>query len=291
MTNPKQSSARNIVVVGVTSDVGSVAAARLKQAGHNVRGIARSLGTPISDQGALNHAFAGADAAYLMIPFDMHVADLHAFERQIGDHLVEAVSTSKVRRVILLSGLNAHLKMGTSLGAAEMEHRLNALDIPELVHLRAGFFNENFVKGMNFAAQAASGVFATPFRGDLPLPLIAASDIGERVAELLVTADWPRDRVVELHGGGYYTLAQSTQILADALGLTAVCTGGPYADARAGMVAGGISASFAEALIETATSFNNGERWALEAPGPRNTTQTSFQAWTARTIGTAFRAA
>jgi hypothetical protein len=43
------------------------------------------------------------------------------------------------------------------------------------------------------------------------------------------------------------------------------------------MVESGMSVSFADALIETATSFNNGERWALEAPGRRNTTATTLE--------------
>lgn len=53
----------------------------------------------------------------------------------------------------------------------------------------------------------------------------------------------------------------------------------PYADAKAGMTGNGMSASFADALIETATSFNKGERWALEQPSPRNTTPTTFDRW------------
>lgn len=287
MTKVDQSKAgrRTIVVVGATSEVGAAASARLQQQGHVARGVARSLGVALSDRDALNRTFAGADSAYLMIPFDVQAQDLHRFERHIGNLLVEAISASGVRRVVLLSGLNAHLKMGTSLGAAEMEDRLSELGLDELVHLRAGFFNENFVKGMGFVEQSASGVFATPFRGDLPMPLIAARDIGERVADLLTTEDWPRDRVIELHGGGHYTLTEATEILGRAIGRKVAYQTVPYPDARAGMIESGMSASFADALIETATSFNNGERWALEAPGPRNTTPTTLERWTEDVFG------
>jgi uncharacterized protein YbjT (DUF2867 family) len=253
--------------------------------------VARGLGIGLSDQDGLNRAFTGADSAYVMIPFDVQARDLHRFERDIGSRLAEAISASGVRRVVLLSGLNAHLKMGTSLGAAEMEDRLEMLGLDELLHLRAGFFNENFVKGMGFVEQSASGVFATPFRGDLPIPLIAARDIGERVADLLTTEHWPRDRVVELHGGGRYTLSEATQILGKAVGRNVTYHQAPYADARAGMVENGMSASFADALIETATSFNKGERWALEAPGPRNTTPTTLERWTEEIFGASRRAA
>lgn len=276
---------RTIVVVGATSDVGAAASHKLQQHGYAVRGVARSLGIALSDQDALNRAFAGTDAAYVMIPFDVQAPDLHRFERKVGDRLFEAISKSGVRRVVLLSGLNAHLKMGTSLGAAEMEDRLEALGLEELVYLRAGFFNENFVKGMGFVEQSASGVFATPFRGDLPMPLIAARDIGERVADLLTTENWPQDRVIELHGGGRYTLMEATGILGRALGRTVAYQTVPYPDARAGMIENGLSASFADALIETAASFNNGERWALEEPGARNTTPTTLERWTKDAFG------
>jgi uncharacterized protein YbjT (DUF2867 family) len=270
---------RTIVVVGATSEVGAAASTRLRQQGHDVRGVARSLGISLSDQEGLNRAFAGADAAYVMVPFDVQVADLHGFEREVGSRLADAISGSGVSRVVLLSGLNAHLKMGTSLGAAEMEDRLETLGLPELVHLRAGFFNENFVKGMGFLQQAETGVFATPFRGDLPMPLIAAGDIGVRAAEILAADDWPGDRVIELHGGGYYTLAEATAILGRAIGRDVAYQTVSYDDARAGMLQVGMSASFIEALIETATSFNKGERWTLETPNARNTTPTTLERW------------
>ncbi len=270
---------RTIVVVGATGDVGAEAATALARRGHRVRRVARSLGVPLEDASALAAAFAGADSAFVMIPFDVRAPDLHQFEDDVGARLAAAIAGSSVRRVVLLSGLNAHLKMGTSLGAAMMEDRLNALGLEELVHLRASFFMENLAKGMSFVQQAASGVFATPFRGDLPMPLIAASDVGQRVAILLDALDFPSDRVVELHGGSRYTLAEATAILGKEMGREVSYLAVPSADARAGMLQSGMSESFADALLETVASFNKGERWALEQPSQRNTTPTTFERW------------
>ncbi len=270
---------RTIVVVGATSEVGAVVSAKLRQHGHIVRGVARSLGVALSDQDALNRAFRGADSAYVMIPFDVQAPDLRRFEQEVSNRLVEAISVSGIGRAVLLSGLNAHLRMGTSLGAAEMEDRMAVLGIHELVYLRAGFFNENFVKGMGFVEQSSSAVFATPFCGDRPMPLIAARDVGERAADLLMTENWPQDRVIELHGGGHYTLATATEILGKAIGRNVAYQTLPYADAHAGMIEIGMSPSFADAVIETATSFNNGQRWALEEPSPCNTTPTTLEQW------------
>jgi len=274
-----QQASRTIVVVGATSEVGAEVSARLTRAGHAVRGVARGLGVALDDQAALDAAFSGADSAYVMIPFDVTAPDLHRFEDEVGARLASSIARAGLRRVVLLSGLNAHLRMGTSLGAALMEERLAALGLEQLVYLRASFFMENFIKGMGFVAQAASGVFATPFRGDLPMPLIAARDIGERAAALLGAGHFPAERVVELHGGGYYTLERATAILGRAIGRDVAYHEAPFADARAGMVASGMSASFADALGETAASFNRGERWALEAASAENATPTSFEAW------------
>ncbi|TPJ67816.1 NmrA family NAD(P)-binding protein [Mesorhizobium sp. B2-7-1] len=270
---------RTIVVVGATSEVGAEVSARLTRAGHTVRGVARSLGVALDDQAALDAAFSGADGAYVMIPFDVTAPDLHSFENEVGARLAASIAKAGLRRVVLLSGLNAHLRMGTSLGAALMEERLAALGLEQLVYLRTSFFMENFVKGMGFVEQAASGVFASPFRGDLPMPLIAAKDIGERAAVLLSAEHFPARRVVELHGGGSHTLDQATTILGRAIGKDVAYHEAPFAEARAGMVANGISASFADALGETAASFNRGERWALEAPSAENATPTSFETW------------
>ncbi|TPM34262.1 NmrA family NAD(P)-binding protein [Mesorhizobium sp. B2-3-4] len=275
----KTSAPRTVVVVGATSDVGGQVASVLAGQGHAVRAVARSLGVALDDAAALASAFAGADSAYVMIPFDVTAPDLHRFEDEVGERLAEAIRTSGVRRVVLLSGLNTHLRMGTSLGAAMMEERLETIGLDELVFLRASFFMENFVRGMGFIEQAAGGVFATPFRGDLPMPLIAARDIGQRAAALFGAERLPAGRVVELHGGGYYTFEQATGILGKAIGREVTYHAAPFADARAGMIAGGLSASFADALGETAASFNRGERWALEAPSPDNATPTTFEAW------------
>ncbi|MBN9222255.1 MAG: NmrA family NAD(P)-binding protein [Mesorhizobium sp.] len=270
---------RTVVVVGATSEVGAEVASVLAGQGHKVRGVARSLGVALDDAAALKSAFSGADSAYVMIPFDVTAPDLHRFEDEVGERLATAIANSGMRRVVLLSGLNAHLRMGTSLGAAMMEERLEALGLDELVLLRASFFMENFAKGMGFVQQAETGVFATPFRGDLPMPLIAARDIGQRAAALLGSDRLQAGRVVELHGGGYYTFEQATAILGKAIGREVAYHAAPFADARAGMIANGMSASFADALGETAASFNKGERWALEAPSAQNATPTSFEAW------------
>jgi uncharacterized protein YbjT (DUF2867 family) len=269
---------KTVTVVGASSDIGRVVSKELTASGHEVRKVSRKHGISLDDEKMLTKAFSGADSAYLMIPFDMSAADLHERERQISARLVSALQGSGVRRIVLLSGLNAHLKIGSGMGAAIMEEALQEYEVAEMVFLRCGFFMENFLKGLSFPAQAASGSFQTAFRGDLPMPMIASADIANIVSSILIQDEFTQPRVRELHGARSYTFSEVTKILGDHLGYPAViyeqCS---YDTALYNMLSAGVSPSFANAVVETAESFNREDQWALEEPGSFNTTPTTLE--------------
>jgi uncharacterized protein YbjT (DUF2867 family) len=270
---------KTFTVVGATSDTGRVVQRLLEEAGHSVRPVARRYGVALDDAAGLAQAFAGAWGAYLMMPFDLAAPDLHARERELCSNFAQALRGAGLRRVVVLSGLSADLKRGSSLGAALLEDAIGPLGIPEVVFLRAGWFMENFAKGLDFAGQAASGIFATPFRADRPLPMVSAEDVGRRAAELLMS-DEPGERIQELLGARDYTMADAAAVMSEARGGAGVqYQQVPLQDARTGMVAAGMSESFAEAVLETARSFNDNEPWGRQMRTPRNTTATTLEQW------------
>jgi uncharacterized protein YbjT (DUF2867 family) len=269
-------------VVGATSDTGRVVKRLLEEARHRVRPVARRSGVSLDDPAGLAQAFSGAWGAYLMMPFDLAAQDLHARERELCSNFAQALRGAGLRRVVVLSGLSADLKRGSSLGAALLEDTIAPLGIAEVVFLRAGWFMENFAKGLEFPAQAASGTFATPFRSDRPLPMVSAEDVGRRAAELLMS-DEPGDRIQELLGARDYTMADATAVMSEATGRTGVrYQQVPLQDARAGMVAAGMSESFADAVLETARSFNDNEPWGRQVRTASNTTATTLEQWSRR---------
>jgi uncharacterized protein YbjT (DUF2867 family) len=278
--NHQSSERRTYVVVGATGKTGREVERHLTSHGHDVRAVARSRGVGVDDAVALEGAFEHADGAFVLVPFDLASGDLHAREDAIAQRLERAIRRSGVRRVVLLSGLNAHLRRGTTLGAALMEERLRACSVPELIVLRAGWYMENYTDGLGFQAQAENtGVFRTPFTAHRPMPTVAASDVGQRAAELL-TQPHPRLGVHELHGHADLTMTQATAILAQAAGLPDVGYEQlSYDAARASMLASGMPPSFAEAVIETARSFNDGQPWALAPRDDETTTSTSLRDW------------
>ncbi|MEJ3655848.1 NmrA family transcriptional regulator [Actinomycetes bacterium KLBMP 9759] len=271
---------RTYVVVGATGRTGREVERHLIDHGHEVRAVARGRGVGVDDAAALERAFEHADGAFVLVPFDLAGVDLHAREDAIAERLERAIRRSGVPRVVLLGGLNAHLRRGTSLGAALMEDRLLACSVPEPIVLRAGWFMENFTDGLGFRAQAANtGVFRTPFTAHRPMPTVAARDVGQRAADLL-TQRLPRLGVHELHGHADLTMTEATAILAEAAGLPGVRYEQlGYDAARTGMLASGMPPSFADAVVETARSFNEGQPWALAPRDEETTTSTSLRDW------------
>ena len=271
---------KTFTVLGATSDTGRLVADSLAAAGHDVRRVSRQHGVSLDDAAALKAAFAGADGAYLMMPFDLQAPDLHAREHALAAQIAAALQGSGVRRAVVLSGLSAELKRGSSLGAALLEDAVRTLGLAEPMFLRAGWFMENFAKGLNFPAQAGSGVFATPFQPHRPLPMVGAADVATRAAELLLADAPPAEAVQELLGAADLSMAEATAVMAQAIGRPGVrYEQVPLADARAGMLAAGMSPSFADAVLETARSFNEGEPWGSQPRTVRNTTPTTLAHW------------
>lgn len=281
---------KTYVVTGATGYVGKAVVSQLEMLGHDVRPISRRAGIAIDDAVALNRAFAGAVGAYLMLPFDVAANDLHAREDEIGAKLAEAVTAAGISRVVLLSGTSAHLRCrsGSAMGAAMMEERLDQLAIPQLVHLRGSFFMENLLQCIPQIAE--TGIFAWAFATDRATPMIAAQDVGERAAELLAATDWNGPRVQELLGPRDYTFAEAVEILGESIGRPDVrYVQVPYEEARSGMIRAGMSPSFADAVMETARSFNGGETWAKEKRFLRNTTRTTLERFAREVFATTYK--
>ncbi|EFH81003.1 NmrA family NAD(P)-binding protein [Ktedonobacter racemifer] len=281
---------KTYTVVGAMSDVGKKVTQQLEDMGHTVRKVSRSVGISIDDDEELLKAFSGADGAYVMIPIDMQAPDLHKREGEIGEKLARAIQTADVKRVVLLSSLtglvNPERAKTSAWGAIMMEERLNKLDIKEIMYFRCAFFMENFLKGLDFLEQAKNGSFVTAFRSDVAMPMIACTDIAERVVEALTTETFREVGTRELQGARDYTMAEATQILATALGKSEIkYRQAPIEEAHKAMISAGVSSSFAEAVMETARSFNKGNSMALEKRSPENTTKTTLEQWAIEQFG------
>ncbi len=283
---------KTYVVTGATGHIGTLVAKKLEALGHQVRRISRSTGVDIDDAAALTRAFAGADGAFVMIPPEIKAKDIRARQNDAGAKLASAIAAAKTKRVAFLSSIHAQYKEGTGpiLGLHDMEERLSALGIPELVFLRPAFFLENHLSGLKLIAEA--GIYGTAFRPDLALPMIATRDIAEKAAEFLGEDPFREPRVRELFGARDYTMAEAARILGQAVGKPELkYVQFPYEDARKAMIGAGLSASYANSLLEMARSNNEGKLKPAEARSAQNTTQTTLEQFAQETFKPAYEAA
>ena len=278
-------------VTGATGHVGRVVADKLKVQGHEVRPVSRSAGVDLDDAVALDRAFSGADGAFIMIPPEVKAADLRPRQIEVGLKLASAVKKAGTHRIVFLSSGNAQYEKGTGpiLGLHDMEERLNALGLAELVHLRPSFFMENHLGAIGLIAQA--GIYGTAFRPDAPLPMNATRDVGDIAAEFLTEDPFRQPRIWESLGARDYTMAEATHILGAAIGKPDLkYVQFSYDEARKAMIGFGLSASYADSMMELTRSVNEGK---LHSPtrSPENTTPTTLEQFAEEVFRKAFEAA
>ena len=187
-------------LTGAAGHITKPVAEKLIKAGHEVTVIGRNPEhlKLLTDQGAkaaigsfedvgfLSKVFSGADAIYTMISTPFNVTDLKGYLEQIGKNYTEAIKNSKVKYVVNLSSIGAHLPEGCGpvSGLYKVEQSLNTLKDVNIKHLRPAYFfnnllaNAGMVKHMN--------IIGSNFGGEnLKLVLSDTNDIAEVVFEEL----------------------------------------------------------------------------------------------------------
>jgi len=292
------------VVMGATGNTGHVVASHLLDKKKTVRVIGRSkerlqplvdrgaegFVADISDQDALAQAFTSAEGLYAMVPPSMTSQDYRGDQRRASNAIAGALEQAGVKHAVVLSSLGADKESGTGpvVGLQEFENRLNRITGLNVVHLRAGYFMENTLG--QAGAIRAMGKTAGPLRGDLKLPMIAARDIGDAAAELLLGLDFSGKQTRELLGQRDLSMNEATSIIGKAIEKPEL----EYVQSRDAMmqpifVQMGMSSNLAELILEMAQALNSGHMRALEPRSSRNTTPTSFETFVAEEFLAAYR--
>jgi len=275
-----------ITVLGASGRTGGEVARRLVAAGERVRAVGRSAerlagvagaepyAGDAGDAGFLTGAMTGADAAYVMFPYDPTATGYADEQRRLGDAVVLAAREAGVRHVVALSSIGADVAAGTGFVAAlhEQEERLAALDA--VLVLRAGAFYENFGDALEMVR--AAGVIADAVDPDVAVPMVATRDVAAEAADALLARDWTGTVVRELHGPRDLSYAEATAILGARIGLPDL----PYARLPDAELVGvlhqaGFSAEAAALHVELGRAISDG---TVVARGPRTSGPTPFEA-------------
>jgi uncharacterized protein YbjT (DUF2867 family) len=291
----------SIVITTPTGNIGKRALQQLLRAGADVSVIVRqpeklsdSIRSRVkvhrgslTDVDLVTRAFQGARAALWVTPADFTHPDVAAYHSELGAVAATAIGKSKIPHVVNVSSAGAHLEnAGPISGLAAIERRLNEATA-NVVHLRPGFFMENFFQQIEPIKN--DGAVYQPLPGDTPYPIIATQDIGDVAAKLLLETNWSGHQVRGLHGPADLTFAGATKILSDSIGKAVKYVQITPDEAYQTFLGIGASAGFAKALVEMyqALSIPNA---IAESRTPETTTPTTLREWIDKVFSPLFAA-
>ena len=197
-------------VMGVTGKVGGATARALLAEGKRPRVVVRDRAkgeswaaqecevaiADLDNAGTLAHAFAGAEAAFVMLPPLFDPSPDWREARAMIDTLRAALIKGAPKRVVALSTIGADAERPNLLSQLGLlERALSTLAMP-VMFLRAAWFMEN--AAFDLASARDHGVIESYLQPlDRAVPMIATADIGSTIADLL-QQDRRGVRVVEI---------------------------------------------------------------------------------------------
>ena len=293
-----------IAIIGATGHTGAAAAEALLAAGEKVRVIGRTAEklqpfvakgaepfiANVIDADAMTNALRGATSAYIMIPPDVKQKSLRAYDTVVIESLYTAIDNSGLRHAVVLSSIGAEVPEGAGpiSGLHEMEESLKRLHDVNLLFLRPGSFMENHLATV--AVYKSMGFFAGLIKDTVKQPMIATHDIGQRAAAHLKARDFSGHQVKELRGPRDLTMNECAAIFGAAIGKpTLGYMQAPTMMAKPAMIQSGMSADFADQIIEMSKAISEGRIKMHEPPNAENTTPTSFEVFTNEVLVPAFK--
>ena len=152
------------VITGASGHISKPLSLSLLKKGHQVSVIGRkkenladliSAGAipligSVEDPEFLKSAFNGADAVYTMVPPRWDAVDWKGYIGKVGEQYAAAIKANSNKYVVNLSSVGAHMKDGAGpvSGLYRVEQSLNALNGINVLHLRPGYFYDNFFGSM-----------------------------------------------------------------------------------------------------------------------------------------------
>jgi uncharacterized protein YbjT (DUF2867 family) len=276
------------VILGSSGNTGLIIANFLLSKGQRVRVVGRDLrrlqgfvrdgaeafAADLSDAAALTKAFAGARAAYLLLP---PITSREDQERQ-SDAIAKAVKESGRPYAVYLSSYGAHVQEGTGpvTGLHSAEQKLNAISDLNVLHLRAAYFMENNLAAIDMIR--GMGLFGHALRPDLQMPMIATRDVGDYAAQRILDLDFSGKQTRELLGERDLTMTEATAAIARGIGKPDLrYEQFPYDQVQQSLEQMGMSPKKAAVYIEMFQAINTGLLAAQEPRSPENSTPTSFE--------------
>ncbi|NMG06464.1 NAD(P)H-binding protein [Brasilonema sp. UFV-L1] len=219
-----------IVIAAASGNIGRRTAEKIIQAGAETILLARhpekltdlvaqgATVKPISsdDTQGLIEATQNADALFWLTPPKLDAPSLRDWCIQTAMAAAKAVRENGVKRVVNISGIGAGSasNLGTVSFGGNVESIFNQTTA-NVVHLRPGYFMENFLDQVEFIRRDDTVYF--PYASDHDIPWITTDDIGDEAAKYLLNDGWAGHWTRNLMGPENLTLSETTAVLSQVL--------------------------------------------------------------------------
>jgi len=219
----------------------------------------------------LTKAFTGVEGVFLLTPPLLHIPNQRAHSLKIVHNFINAIKNAKVKKVVYLSSVGAHLSGGTGpiANTHDFENEIFKLDVPT-AGLRAAYFFENVLSNYK-AAQQYGQVYSLNAHGDQAYPQVATIDIG-RIAATTLAQEWSGHRIIDVHGPKPYSAHEIFKIISETLKKEVKIITVPPENYEATLKGFGLTEEGAAAMAELYRGFNSGylkfEGKAEEVHGP-----------------------
>jgi len=166
-------------------------------------------------QGSIE-ATQNADALFWLTPPKLDTPSLSNWYIQTAMAGATAVRENGIKRVVNISsiGAGARPNLGTVSFVGDVESIFNQTTA-NVLHLRPGYFMENFLDQVKLIQQDHSVSF--PYASDHDIPWISTDDIGDEAAKYLLDDCWAGKWTRNLMGPENLTLLETTVILSQVL--------------------------------------------------------------------------
>jgi len=133
----------------------------------------------VNDVEFLTRTFIGADAVYTMVPPFLNASDWKKYIAGIGEIYAEAIRSSRVKNVVNLSSIGAHMPEGCGpvSGLHYVEKELDQLEGVNVRHLRPGFFYTNLLSSVDMAKNM--GIIGGNYGNNAKMIFVHTDDIAE----------------------------------------------------------------------------------------------------------------
>lgn len=193
---------------------------------------------------------------------------------------------------VMLSSVGADKpdRTGPVLGLRNLEQKLEQIAGLNALFLRAGYFLENILPQVGVIK--SFGNMVGPLKGDLPLPMIAARDVGASAAQALMELNFHGKRAQELLGARDLSYAETAKIVGAGIGRPGLrYRQMPGMLLKPALQRIGMSSSMVNLLLEMSDALNSGYMAPLEGRSIANTTPTTAETFVAEIFMPAYQRA